>query len=192
MKALVAVALALCAVACDQASSTGSGAPAPGTSATAASNETPAATPAPLPTIPTSGPKNIVHVAMGSKDHTTLVAALQAADYVDSLTNPGPLTVFAPTNAAFDKLPKGTVESLLKPENVGDLRNILQYHVAVPVYELKDLKDGMVLGMANGAKATIHVKDGKASINDANIVGSVRASNGVVHVVDTVLLPPKQ
>jgi len=190
MKALVAVALLTCAVACEEASS--SGGPSPGSSsAAAAAAESPAATPAPLPTIPTTGPKNIVHVAIGSKDHTTLVAALQAADYVDSLMNPGPLTVFAPTNAAFDKLPKGTVESLLTPAKLGDLKNILQYHVTTSVYEQKDLKDGMVLGMANGAKATVHVKDGKVSINDANIVGSVRASNGVVHVVDTVLLPPK-
>ena len=136
------------------------------------------------------GPKNIVNVAAGSKDHTTLVAALKAADYVDSLMNPGPFTVFAPTNAAFDKLPKGTVEGLLKPEKTADLKEVLKYHVAVSVYPLSSFKDGQVMAMANGAKVTFHVKDGKVMINDATIVASVPASNGMVHVIDGVLLPP--
>lgn len=145
-------------------------------------------TASPMPTIPADGPKNIVHVALGSKDHTTLVTALKSADYVDSLMNPGPFTVFAPTNAAFEKLPAGTVDGLLKPEKKADLKTLLQYHVAVSVYSLKDLKDGMVLGMANGGKVTLHVKDGRVTVNDANIVASIPASNGIVHVVDAVLL----
>jgi len=158
------------------------------TGATAPAEPAPTADPALV--IPTTGPKNIVHVAVGSKDHTTLVAALKAADYVDSLTNPGPFTVFAPTNAAFDKLPKGTVEGLVKPEKKADLSEILKYHVAVSVYQLKDLKDGQVMAMANGAKVTFKVADGKVSVNGANIVASVPASNGIVHVIDGVLLPP--
>jgi uncharacterized surface protein with fasciclin (FAS1) repeats len=143
---------------------------------------------------PPLDPNNIVSIATGSKDHTTLVAALQAADYVRSVANPGPLTVFAPTNAAFGKLPAGTVEGLVKPEKQADLREILKYHVAAAVYEEPALKamDGKQLGMANGKKVTIKVKDGKVMINDALVVASIRASNGVVHVVDGVLLPPNQ
>ena len=136
-------------------------------------------------------PNNIVSIAVGSKDHTTLVTALKAADYVDSVATPGPFTVFAPTNAAFDKLPKGTVDGLLKPESKDSLTNILKYHVAMSVYQAKDLKDGQRLAMANGAYVTLHVKDGKLQVNDANVVASIQASNGVVHVIDGVLLPPK-
>ncbi len=135
-------------------------------------------------------PKDIVDVAVASKDHTTLVTAVKAADLVMSLKNPGPLTVFAPTNAAFDKLPKGTLEGLLKPEAQFDLGKILQYHVTTSVYTTKDFKDGQVLGQANGAKVTLGVKDGKVTVNGANILASVRASNGIVHVIDQVLLPP--
>jgi uncharacterized surface protein with fasciclin (FAS1) repeats len=133
---------------------------------------------------------NIVSIAEGSKDHTTLVAALDAADYVDSVSNAGPLTVFAPTNAAFDKLPRGTVEGLLKPEKQAALKEILKYHVTVSTHQAKDFRDGEVLSMADGAKATLHVKNGKASINDANIIASIPASNGIVHVIDAVLMPP--
>jgi uncharacterized surface protein with fasciclin (FAS1) repeats len=114
-----------------------------------------------------------VSIAVGSPDHKTLVAALQAADYVTAVANPGPLTVFAPTDAAFAKLPAGTVESLVKPENQVKLKEILKYHVTTSVYEAVNLTDGQVLGMANGAKATIHIKDGKLTINDANVVASV-------------------
>ena len=116
---------------------------------------------------------------------------MKAADYVDSVATPGPFTVFAPTNAAFDKLPKGTVTSLLKPESKDALANILKYHVAVSVYQAKDLKDGQKLAMANGAYVTLHVKDGKLQVNDANVVASIQASNGIVHVIDGVLQPPK-
>jgi uncharacterized surface protein with fasciclin (FAS1) repeats len=98
--------------------------------------------------------------------------------------------VFAPTDAAFGKLPAGTVETLVKPENVDKLKDILKYHVTTSVYMADKLTDGMDLGMANGQHAIIHVKDGKIMINDANVIASVRASNGVVHVIDGVLTPP--
>ena len=133
---------------------------------------------------------NVVKVAIGSKDHTTLVAAVQAADLVNALSNNGPFTVFAPTNAAFDALPAGTVEGLLKPEKKEALADILQYHVFVGVLNTENLQDGQVIGMVNGNNATIHIKDGKYMINDATIVGSVPASNGIVHVIDKVILPP--
>ena len=133
---------------------------------------------------------NIVSIAVASKDHTTLVAALQAADYVRSIANPGPLTVFAPTDAAFGKLPAGTVEALVKPERQADLRDILKYHVAAAVYEQSALTDGMTLGMANGKKVTFRVAGGKVKVNDATVIASIRASNGIVHVIDGVLLPP--
>lgn len=140
------------------------------------------------PSVP-ADPTNIVNIAGGSKDHTTLVTALKAADYIDSISNAGPFTVFAPTNAAFDKLPAGTVDGLLKKEKQTDLKNILQYHVAVSTYGVKDLHDGQTLSMANGGKVTIHVKDGKTQINDATIIATIPGSNGIVHVIDTVLLP---
>jgi len=132
---------------------------------------------------------DIVDLAVASKDLTTLVTAVKAADYVIALKNPGPLTVWAPTNAGFDKLPKGTVEELLKPEKKGDLEKLLQYHVTPSVYELKSLKDGQQLGQANGGKVKIGVKDGKVTINGANVLTSIRASNGIVHVIDAVLIP---
>ena len=132
--------------------------------------------------------KNIVQVAGASKDHTTLVAA----DYVTSLQNPGPFTVFAPTNAAFDKLPKGTLDDLMKPDKREALRNILKYHVAVPTYRVDDFKDGQVIGAANGGKVAMSVKDGTAKVNGAVIVASIVTSNGTIHVIDTVLLPPAE
>ena len=108
-----------------------------------------------------------------------------------SVAASGPLTVFAPTNAAFDKLPEGTVENLLKPENVEQLRKILQYHVTTSALAVDTFTDGQTLSMANGKKATMHVEDGKVSIGGANIVASVPASNGMLHIVDAVLLPPE-
>ncbi|MCC7502320.1 MAG: fasciclin domain-containing protein [Flavobacteriales bacterium] len=134
--------------------------------------------------------KNVVGIAVGSADHTTLVAAVKAAELVDALSNAGPFTVFAPTNAAFNALPAGTVEGLLKPEKKGDLQDILQYHVAVGVFKADMLRDGQSLGMVNGSNAKITVKDGKVMINEATIVASVPASNGIVHVIDKVILPP--
>ncbi len=134
--------------------------------------------------------KDVVRVAVGSPDHTTLVTALQTAEYVDVLSNAGPFTVFAPTNAAFNLLPAGTVEGLLKPESKDALRNILEYHVSVGVYKLENLKDGQKINQVNLDDVVIGVKDGKYTVNGANIVATVPASNGVVYVVDAVLLPP--
>jgi uncharacterized surface protein with fasciclin (FAS1) repeats len=133
--------------------------------------------------------KDVVKIAVGSPDHTTLVTAVKAAELVDVLSNAGPFTVFAPVNAAFDALPAGTVETLLKPENKSKLQDILQHHVFVGVLKVDQLKDGQVLGMVDGTNATIHIKDGKTYIDDALISGSVTASNGIVHVIDKVVLP---
>jgi uncharacterized surface protein with fasciclin (FAS1) repeats len=133
--------------------------------------------------------KDIVKVAVGSKDHSTLVAAVKAAEYVDVLSNAGPFTVFAPVNAAFDALPAGTVDGLLQPDKKGDLRNILEYHVAVAVFQPSMFKDGQDLEMVNGGHAIISIKDGKTFINDAEILGNVKASNGMVYVINKVLLP---
>ncbi len=135
--------------------------------------------------------QNIVQVASGSKDHTTLVAAVKAAELVDVLSNAGPFTVFAPTNAAFNELPAGTVEGLLKPEKKADLQNILQYHVSVAVFKAESFKDGQVIGQVNGDNITITLVDGKPVINGvAHIVASIPTSNGIIHVIDKVLLPP--
>ena len=135
--------------------------------------------------------KDVVKVAVGSADHSTLVAALKQAELVTSLSNAGPFTVFAPTNAAFDKLPAGSVDGLMKDDKKADLQNILQYHVAVAVYKTENMKDGQVIGQANGDNITLSVKDGKVMVNgSANIVASIPASNGIIHVIDAVLLPP--
>ena len=133
--------------------------------------------------------KNIVENAVNSADHTTLVAAVQAAGLVETLSGEGPFTVLAPVNAAFDALPEGTVETLLKPENKDQLADILQYHVALSTFTTEKLTDGMSLGQANGGNVKISHKDGKIFVNDAEIIGSVKASNGIVHVIDKVLLP---
>ncbi len=135
--------------------------------------------------------KDVVKVAVGSKDHTTLVAALKQADLVTSLSNAGPFTVFAPVNAAFDKLPAGTVDGLMKDDKKADLQNILQYHVTTSSLKVEFFTDGMTLGMVNGDNITFSVKDGKVMINGtATIVASIPASNGMIHVIDGVLLPP--
>jgi uncharacterized surface protein with fasciclin (FAS1) repeats len=133
---------------------------------------------------------DVVRVAVGSPDHTTLVAALQAAKYVDALSNAGPFTVFAPTNAAFDKLPAGTVEGLLKPESADALKNILEYHVYVGVIKEEYVQDGMTLNQVNLDNVTLNKKDGKITVNGANVLGIAKASNGVVYIIDSVLLPP--
>ena len=135
--------------------------------------------------------KDVVKVAAGSPDHTTLVAAVTAADLVNVLSNAGPFTVFAPTNAAFSALPAGTVEGLLKPDKKEALQNILQYHVAVAVYKPDMLRDGQVINMANGDDIKIGVKDGKITVNGtAHVIATIPASNGIIHVLDGVLLPP--
>jgi len=136
--------------------------------------------------------RNIVQIAAASPDHTTLVAAVQAAGMADVLANPGPLTVFAPTNEAFDQLPEGTVANLLKPENKKTLMRIITFHAAPGTYNVKDLKDGMSLGMATGNNVAIEVKEDVIYVNGAKVLGTVVASNGVVHVVDAVLLPPEK
>jgi len=135
--------------------------------------------------------KDVVKVAVGSPDHTTLVTALTQADLVNALANAGPFTVFAPTNDAFSKLPPGTVEDLMKPAKKADLQNILQYHVTTSALKTTFFKDGMTLGMVNGDKIVFKVVDGKIKINNsANILASIPASNGMIHVIDAVLLPP--
>lgn len=136
--------------------------------------------------------KDIVDNAAGSKDHTTLVAAVKAAGLVETLKGDGPFTVFAPTNAAFEKLPKGTVESLLKPENKGKLTSVLTYHVVPGALKASDLKDGDMLTTAQGEKLKVTVKDGKVMINGATVtIADVVSSNGVTHVIDMVVLPKK-
>ncbi len=151
-----------------------------------------AAAPAPQhrSNIPPLDPNNIVSLAIASKDHTTLVTAVKAANYVTSVAASGPLTVFAPVNAAFDALPAGTVDGLLKPEAADKLREILKYHVTTSALGTSTFKDGQVIAMANGAKVTMGVKDGNYTINGAKIIGSAKASNGMLHIIDAVLLPP--
>ncbi|MBM4382635.1 MAG: fasciclin domain-containing protein [Deltaproteobacteria bacterium] len=157
-----------------------------------AAPEPAASSAAPVSNIPPLDATNIVSIASGSPDHTTLVAALQAADYVTSVAASGPLTVFAPTNAAFEALPAGALDDLLKPENADALRNVLKYHVTTSSLGAASLQNGQVLGMANGGKTTI-ARDGDAlSINGAKVVASIPASNGMVHVIDAVLLPPSK
>jgi uncharacterized surface protein with fasciclin (FAS1) repeats len=136
--------------------------------------------------------KDVVKVAAGSKDHTTLVAAVKQAELVDVLSNAGPFTVFAPTNEAFDKLPKGTVDNLMKPENKEKLQDILQYHVYVGVIKPEMMQDGQTLNEVNSGNITIQKSaDGKITINGkAHIIASIPAANGIVHVIDEVLLPP--
>ena len=132
---------------------------------------------------------NIVQVASGSKDHSTLVAAVKAAGLATSLSNAGPFTVFAPTNAAFDKLPAGTVDDLLKPEKKGDLENILGYHTYVGVLKTDYMQDGQQFDMVYGGKVKITKKDDKTYVNGSEIVASIETSNGIIHVIGDVLLP---
>lgn len=136
--------------------------------------------------------KDVVKVAAGSPDHTTLVAAVKQADLVNALSNAGPFTVFAPVNAAFEKLPAGTVDNLMKPENKEKLQDILQYHVFVGSLRTDLMQDGQTLNQVNGGNITISKgADGKVKVNNAaNVVTSIQASNGIIHVIDAVLLPP--
>jgi uncharacterized surface protein with fasciclin (FAS1) repeats len=146
--------------------------------------------------------KNIVQNAVNSKDHTTLVAAVKAAGLVETLQSPGPFTVFAPTNEAFAKLPAGTVDTLLKPENKKTLTNVLTYHVVPGRLTAKDLMEKVKAGggkamlkTVEGADLTLQEKDGKLWIWDAKgssaqiTIRNVMQSNGVIHVIDTVMLP---
>ncbi|MEQ1744681.1 MAG: fasciclin domain-containing protein [Saprospiraceae bacterium] len=134
--------------------------------------------------------KNIVQIAVGSKDHTTLVAAVKAAALVDALSNAGPFTVFAPTDEAFSKVPKETLNDLMKPENKDALSNILEYHTFVGVVKIEQMRDGQKLNQVNLKNIMLSVKDGKVMVNGkATILASVPASNGIVHVIDAVLIP---
>nr|WP_100613005.1 fasciclin domain-containing protein [Confluentibacter lentus] len=146
--------------------------------------------------------KNIVENAVNSKDHTTLVAAVKAADLVEVLVGEGPFTVFAPTNDAFAKLPKGTVENLLKPENKAMLQTVLKYHVVAGKWNAKDIfkmiKDGngkTSIKTVSGGTLTAWLKGKDVYVTDENgnsakvTIADVNQSNGVIHVVDTVLLP---
>lgn len=146
--------------------------------------------------------KNIVENAVDSKDHTTLVAAVKAAGLVETLQSTGPFTVFAPTNAAFDKLPKGTVETLLKPENLKMLQTILTYHVVAGKMDAADIVKAIKMGNSkailktlSGGTLTAWMKDSKLYITDEKAgmsqitIADVNQSNGVIHVIDSVVLP---
>ncbi len=135
--------------------------------------------------------KNIVGIASKSPDHTTLVAAVVAADLVGVLSNTGPLTVFAPTNAAFDKLPAGTLDDLLKPENKARLAEIITSHAGAGKYRINYLKDGMMLAQATGHKVAVEVKEDGTYVNGSKILATIDASNGIIHVVDDVFLLEK-
>ena len=139
--------------------------------------------------------KNIVQNAVNSKDHTTLVAAVKAAGLVETLESKGPFTVFAPTNTAFGKLPAGTVDTLVKPENKATLTKILTYHVVPGKLEASDLTDGKKLKTVEGEQLTVKRSGDTVMIVDAKggsstvTIANVNQSNGVIHVVDTVLMP---
>ena len=136
--------------------------------------------------------KNIVENAIGSSDHTTLVAAVKAAGLVETLSGKGPFTVFAPTNEAFNKLPAGAVDNLLKPAMKKDLTGVLTYHVVAGNYKAADLKDGLELTTVQGQKIKFSYKDKQWYVNDAKItITDAVSSNGVTHVVDAVLMPKK-
>lgn len=133
---------------------------------------------------------NVVQIAVGSPDHKTLVAAVQHVKYEDVLVNAGPFTVYAPTDEAFKALLPGALEDLLKPENKATLQDILEYHVALGVMKPEQMTNGRSVGMANGSNVKFSVADdGTVMINDAKVLGSVPASNGLVVVIDKVLLP---
>lgn len=143
-------------------------------------------------TPPAEAPKDIVDIASASPDHSTLVAAVQAAGLVETLKGAGPFTVFAPTNAAFNALPAGTVDGLLKPEKKADLTKILTYHVVAGSVKAADLVDGQKVKTLQGGELTVSIKDGKVMIGGANVTAAdLTGSNGVIHVIDAVLLPAK-
>lgn len=138
------------------------------------------------------GTPNVLQIAIGSPDHTTLVAAVQAAELENALVNAGPLMVFAPTDAAFAALPEGTVENLVKPENKNVLANILKYHVTPGNYSKDFLKKFKKLGQANNQDVLVEVKGEDVYVGGAKIIASVKAGNGIVHVIDKVMLPPTE
>jgi uncharacterized surface protein with fasciclin (FAS1) repeats len=133
---------------------------------------------------------DVVDIAVGSPDHTTLVAAVTAAGLVETLKGAGPFTVFAPVNAAFDALPAGTVEGLLKPESKDALVGILTYHVVAGAVDAASLVDGQKVATLQGKELTVKIKDGIVTINGAKVIAAdLMGSNGIVHVIDAVLLP---
>jgi len=133
---------------------------------------------------------NIVETAVGHGSFKTLVAAVTAAELVETLSGPGPFTVFAPLDEAFAALPEGTVESLVQPENKAKLQDILTFHVIAGKVLSTDLTDGMEATTVNGATVTIHIKDGVVTVNGAKVVvADVETDNGVIHAIDHVLLP---
>ncbi len=132
---------------------------------------------------------NVLDIAIGSPDHTTLVAAVQAAELENALVNAGPLMVFAPTNEAFAALPEGTVENLLKPENKNQLAHILKHHVTPGNYSKDFLKKFKKLGQASNENIAVEVDGEDVIVGGAKILASVPAGNGIVHVVDKVILP---
>ncbi|MDQ3075694.1 MAG: fasciclin domain-containing protein [bacterium] len=135
--------------------------------------------------------RNIVENAVLASNVTTVVAAVKAAGLVGTLKSEGPFTVFAPTNAAFEKLPSGTVENLLKPESKDTLVSILTYHVVAGAWKSTDLKEGeQMVATVQGGEIKITKKDGKVWVNDAIVeIADIISSNGVTHVIDTVLMP---
>lgn len=134
--------------------------------------------------------KNVVQIAAGAEDFSTLVAAVKAAGLAEALSGEGPFTIFAPTNDAFAKLPEGTVETLLKPENKEKLAAILKYHVVPGKVMASDVAAGEVPTLLEGSKATITVKDGTVMIDKATVVKTdIVGTNGVIHVIDSVILP---
>ncbi len=158
----------------------------------ATATDTPATETAAAIDTPAAAPATVVDIAVGSADHTTLVAAVKAAGLVETLSGAGPFTVFAPTNAAFSALPAGTVDNLLKPEMKADLTAVLTYHVVPGAVKAADLKDGQKIKTVNGAELTVTIKDGKVMIDGANVTAAdLTAGNGVVHVIDAVVMPKK-
>lgn len=131
---------------------------------------------------------NILQIAQSSEDHTTLAAAIEAAGIQNVLVNAGPLTVFAPVNEAFEALPEGTVEDLLKPENKQKLANILTSHASPASLKMHQLTEGFQIYLATGQYVSVEKKDGETYVNGARILGTVDASNGIIHVVDKVFL----
>jgi len=131
--------------------------------------------------------KDIVQIASESKDHSTLVTAVKAAGLVETLTGPGPYTIFAPTNAAFAKLDKALLESLLKPENKGKLRAVLEHHAAAPAYKPNVLSSIDELDVVDGPKLKITSKGEKFFVNGVEIKAALGAKNGVIYVIDEVL-----
>merc|ERR1712022_26465 len=141
---------------------------------------------------PAKQSKNIVQLAVGTPSLSTLVSAVKAASLVDALSGTGPFTVFAPTNKAFEKVPTKVLSALLEPANKAKLQELLKYHVAAGDVKSGMLKDGQKVSTLEGSELTVSIKDGIVRLNGvAEVVqGDVVASNGVVHVVDAVLVPP--